>query len=357
MGLGGAERVVSKLANRWSSRHNVAIVTLCGAASDFCIVNPSVQRLSIELPHKRWYNFSRFFRMVLRLRNIYYRKNPDYILSFLPRMNILSLFALLFSKKKLIICERNIINDPTLSRRIKFFRKLLYKKAYKITVQHEEIHSELLKTFPVMEAGKVVITPNPVEPFTSCPKIELSSLFGNYSPGDKVLLAAGRFTAVKAHKDTIAMFSFLKKKMENVKLIICGNGNEFEECRRLACELGLEDSAAFPGLVENIQNYYSASSLFVTTTHFEGFPNALTEALAAGLPAIAFNAPSISVFIKDGHNGFLIDSRNPEDMAEKVCRLLKDEALYKEFSENAAKISTEYSMDAIEKIWMEKVFT
>jgi glycosyltransferase involved in cell wall biosynthesis len=270
-------------------------------------------------------------------------------------MNILSLLALLFSRKKLVICERNIINKPDVSQRVNFFRKILYGKAYKITVQHEEIYNELLAAFPSINPDKVIITPNFVDSFICTEKINLSRLFNNYSATDKILIAVGRFTSVKAHDDTIIVFSILKKQINNIKLLICGSGDKFEECKLLVNNLGLNDSVCFLGTVDNINSYYAAADVFVTTTHFEGFPNALTEALSAGIPVVAFNAPSISVFVEDGHNGYVVYDRNHKEMADKIGKLITNEELYREFAQNAAKISRNYSIERIHNIWMEKV--
>jgi GalNAc-alpha-(1->4)-GalNAc-alpha-(1->3)-diNAcBac-PP-undecaprenol alpha-1,4-N-acetyl-D-galactosaminyltransferase len=355
MGMGGAERVISKLANYWADQHCISIVTLHEISSDFYSLNSKIERICIGLLPKKWYRICGFLGIALKLRSIYFLKNPDYILSFLPKMNILSLLALLFSKKKLVICERNIINKPGVSRRVNFFRKILYGLSYKITVQHEEIYNELLMTFPSIEPDKVIITPNPVDYFVCNDKINLSWLFNTYSPQDKVLVAVGRFTAVKAHDDTIIAFSILKKQITNIKLLICGNGNKLEECKLLVNSLNLADSVYFSGTVDNINSYYAAVDVFVTTTHFEGFPNALTEALSAGLPVVAFGAPSISVFVKDGYNGYVVRDRNHKEMADKIGELITNNELYTEFSQNARNISGKYSMEIIHKIWMEKV--
>jgi glycosyltransferase involved in cell wall biosynthesis len=355
MGMGGAERVISKLANDWASQHAVIIVTLHGISSDFYILDSRVERVAINLIPGKWYQFFRFVRIILRLGAVYRSKNPDYILSFLPKMNILSLVALFFSKKKLIICERNIISESNVSKRVNFFRKLLYKRAYKITVQHADIQKELLETFPSVKPDKVIITPNPVEPYISIAKIDPSRLVGNYSPDNTILISVGRFTAVKAHKDEIYMFAFLKKRFDNIKLIICGDGKELDECRMLVKDLQLDDSVYLPGLVGNIGSYYAVSDIFVTTTYFEGFPNALTEALAAGLPVVAFSAPSVSVFVKDGYNGYVIPGRDNEKMADCIQEIIMNKDLYTRLSHKAREISNEYSMEIVDRIWMEKV--
>jgi glycosyltransferase involved in cell wall biosynthesis len=170
------------------------------------------------------------------------------------------------------------------------------------------------------------------------------------------MIGVGRFTPVKAFKDLIYTFSLVNKKNTNIRLAILGEGPEYEECEKIIRELSLREFIALPGVVKNMSSWYAAADLFVTTTYYEGFPNALSESLSAGLPAIAFNAPSISVLIKSGINGFVIEDRSKEKMAEKILFLLDNPDIYKQMSKEAEKISDIYSFENINKIWFEKVF-
>jgi glycosyltransferase involved in cell wall biosynthesis len=357
MGMGGAELVVSKLANSWTTWHNITIATLLDQSSDFFSLNPSLKRISLNFYPTKWYHIIRLIRVIIKLRIIYTAGNFDYIISFMPKMNIYSLLALLFTGKKLIICEHSIINRPDISKRVNLFRKIFYRYAYKITIPHEEIYRELINTFPSINKKKVIITPNPVDPFPrdASNNFSPSDVFVNYSPDDKILIAAGRFVPNKAHKDTIIAFSLLRKEIKKVKLIICGDGEELNECKTLVEKLGLNDLVSFTGNVRDINKYYAISDIFVTTTQFEGFGLALTEAMSAGIPVIAFDAPYLAVLIHNDYNGYLIKDRDHKEMARKIAALINDDVLYKKLSLNAVDICDKYSMENINAIWMEKV--
>jgi glycosyltransferase involved in cell wall biosynthesis len=151
------------------------------------------------------------------------------------------------------------------------------------------------------------------------------------------------------------MFSLLQRETKKVKLVICGDGEELKECKTLAKKLEINDSVFFPGNVRDINKYYAVSDIFVTTTLFEGFPNAVTEALSAGIPVVAFDAPSIAAFIQDDCNGYVIKDRDHKEMARKIAALINDDVLYKKLSLNAVDICDKYSMENINAIWMEKV--
>jgi glycosyltransferase involved in cell wall biosynthesis len=357
MGMGGAELVVSKLANSWVNHHNITIVTLLDRSFDFFPLNLSIKRISLNIHPKKWYHILKLIKVIIKLRAIYTTGNFDYILSFMPKMNIYSLLAVIFTGKKLIICERSIINRANISKRIDLFRKIFYRRAYKITVLHENIYHELINTLPGINKKKVIITPNPVDPFSRDINnhISPSGIFGSYSPDDKILIAAGRFVPNKAHKDTIIMFSLLRREVKGVKLIICGDGEELEECKEFAEKLELNEFISFTGNVSDINKYYAISDIFVTTTRLEGFPNAVTEALSAGIPVVAFEAPSIAVFIQNDYNGYVIKNRDHKEMVRKITAIINDDVLYKKLSLNAVKICDKYSMENINAIWMEKV--
>ena len=217
--------------------------------------------------------------------------NPDFIISFLPKTNILTLSASLFTGYKVIVCERNIINDPDIDSRQHFIRGLFYRLSYKITVQHSEIFNELLETYPFLKKKKVLVTPNPVNAFKASSTGEIKSIFPDYSSKDHLLIGVGRFTPTKAFKDLIHVFTLLHTNNESIKLVIFGEGPEYAECKDLVHEMNLERYVALPGQTGDINSWFAVSDAFVTTTYYEGFPNALAEALSAGLPSIAFDSP------------------------------------------------------------------
>lgn len=355
LGCGGAERVISKLANDWVAQHTITIITLSPTSSDFYSFNSNIERICIERKKNKWYNFFSQFFIVNEFRKNFKSIQPDYIISFLPKTNIFVLLSTIGTRHKVIACERNIINEKSIDKRQHFLRKILYPRAYKITVQHEEIYDEILESYPSIKKENVFITPNPISPFFCDSVADPHSIFNAYPKDGILLLGVGRFTSVKAFPDMIRMFSLAIKKQPLLRFAIFGEGALYTECQSLIQELGLKDFIVLPGATENINAWYAASDIFVTTTHFEGFPNALAEALSAGLPAVAFKAPSIGVLIKDNENGYLINNRNNEEMADKIVSLSKDIETRKRFAENARRISNKYSEKSMSDLWFEKV--
>jgi GalNAc-alpha-(1->4)-GalNAc-alpha-(1->3)-diNAcBac-PP-undecaprenol alpha-1,4-N-acetyl-D-galactosaminyltransferase len=357
LGFGGAERVLLELAGNWAVSHEVHILTLTNKEEDFYPVPSNINRHRVSSENETWHDFLGVFRLVAQIIKTIKITKPDFIVSFLLKANFFSLLAGFFVRKKIIVCERNIIRDPVISRRHELLRRRLYPYAYKITVQHEQIYNEFIESYPFISPKKVFIAPNPIKKFL--PGLEnplnLSSFFAGFSGVDKLLIGVGRFTPVKAFKDLLYTFSLVNKERKNIKLAILGEGPEYRECKELVNELLLDGYVALPGTAVDMNLWYAAADVFVTTTYYEGFPNALSESLAAGLPAIAFDAPSLSVLIKDGINGFIAPERNREKMAEKIVFLLDNANLYAQMSKEAEKISDAYSFETINKIWFDKI--
>jgi glycosyltransferase involved in cell wall biosynthesis len=357
--LGGAERVFLELAGNWSASHSVHILTLTNKKEDFYTIPPNVIRHRVSSENKKWNDFAGVFKLIIQITKIIKKINPDFIVSFLLKANFFSILAGILTHKRVIVCERNIIQDPDISKRHELLRRRLYPHAYKITVQHEQIYREFIESYPFISPNKVFVTPNPIKKFSPDPynPLNLYSFFKNFTDGDKLMIGVGRFTPVKAFKDLIHTFSLVNKKRTNIRLAILGEGPEYMECKELVKNLSLEEFIALPGTAANVNVWYAAADLFVTTTYYEGFPNALSESLAAGLPAIAFDAPSLSVLIKDSINGFIIKDRNSELMAERIVFLLGNHDIYKQMSEEAEKISGIYSFENVNAIWFNKVLT
>ena len=96
----------------------------------------------------------------------------------------------------------------------------------------------------------------------------------------------GRFSAQKNHKFLIDVFCKLKKENKNVVLLLIGDGDLYDNIKKIVKDLGVEDSVIFTGVVNNTQDYLSAMDVFVLPSLFEGLPVTGVEAQINGLPCI-----------------------------------------------------------------------
>lgn len=141
------------------------------------------------------------------------------------------------------------------------------------------------------------------------------------------VLFVGRLSREKNLKSLLSAF----EQTQNGKLIIVGDGPLFRELEDYASSLNKSDKIEFVGKELKTQRYYSEASLFVLPSNYDAFPLVLIEAMAAGLPCIAFKPDDKKIItgadelIKERINGFLV--RDEKEMAKKIDLLLSDEKL------------------------------
>lgn len=152
----------------------------------------------------------------------------------------------------------------------------------------------------------------------------------------RIIVSMGREDVVKGFWHLLKIFSLVHRKLPDTRLLIIGKG-EFTAYRKLAADLGIADAVYFAGLQKNPYPYLKKGTLYLLTSYWEGFPNALVEAMAMGLPAVATDCMTGPAEIFDGKYGVLVPNMGKEpDMdashieeeekntAARVAALLQD---------------------------------
>lgn len=161
--------------------------------------------------------------------------------------------------------------------------------------------------------------------------------------GKKIILFVGRL----AEKKGVTYLIDAMKKVD-AKLVIVGDGPLSEQLKTQASFL--KDKVCFLGAKthEELRTIYASSDIFVAPSitakdgDKEGFGLVFLEAMASGLPVIGSNSGGIPSIVKDGENGFLVEEKDVNGIADKINRLILEENLYYKFSENALKIAGQY---------------
>ena len=117
---------------------------------------------------------------------------------------------------------------------------------------------------------------------------------------------------------------------------------------------GLQERVRINKPVKDILSEYVDSSLLVMSSNYEGFPMVMIEAMACGLPVVAFDFKcGPKDIIDNGVNGLIAESGNVADLAEKLTSIMSDEPRRKFMSVNARKVIDRYSEKAVMDKWVD----
>ncbi|HHF3870392.1 TPA: glycosyltransferase, partial [Haemophilus influenzae] len=150
----------------------------------------------------------------------------------------------------------------------------------------------------------------------------------------------------------LKVWQVLAKKYPDWNLKIVGSGEEEENLKNLAKELDIEDSVNFIPRTNDVAFYYESSSIYCLPSQTEGLPLVLIEAMAFGLPIVAFYCSSgVKQLVENKKNGFLCEKNNIEEMVNALDLLINNPELYQQMSEKSRVISEDYGIEKIIEEW------
>lgn len=338
---GGAERVLTTLANALVTHYNVKIITLVNCES-FYSLNTNIELLScgsIVSEKKSIFGaFKNHIDTVKALSGFIKTYKLDLVIGFTSSVNVLSIFATKLNNIPLIISERN---NPELNPPVtiwKILRNFFYKYSDYLVVQTSANKQYFHK---IMPKEKIVIIENPISPILAEKRIQPI----NYSK-NQIILSVGRLDKNKAQDLLLKAFTNIPN--HNWELILVGDGEKRQDYEALIKQLNIADKAHVLGNKINIYDYYNNACIFVFTSKSEGFPNALAEALYFGVPSISTDCPhGPSDLIEHNKNGILIDV-DDQIMLEKHLKMLMN-------NDDIRKTLSRASIESTKKLSVEKV--
>lgn len=174
-----------------------------------------------------------------------------------------------------------------------------------------------------------------------------------FKDDDIVLISMGDLIARKNYK--IAIEAISKCKNPSIHYLICGKGEELENLKQLAKDLGVQEQVYFLGYRTDIKELLAAADIFFFTTLQEGMPRSMMEAMAAGLPCIASKIRGNVDLIENGKGGFLCAPTDSDSFADAIVKLAKSSQLRHKMSENNALSIKKYDIRVVEKE-IERIF-
>jgi glycosyltransferase involved in cell wall biosynthesis len=346
LGAGGAERVATLLANEWSRvGHHVTLVTFDKPGTEpFFPLGPSVSLHALSasaaetLSAKLGTNAAR----VSRLRSLLRKLRPDVVLAFMTEANVIALWASRGLGVPVVISERNQPDRPGLGSARKLARRLTYPFASAMVMQTEAIASWAKARFRV----PIHVIPNPVRVGDDDRLRENS--------GVQFVTSLGRLAPQKGFDTLIKSFAAVAGKHQNWHLVIYGEGPDRPLLEGARAESGCADRISLPGLTRDAAEALGKASLFVLPSRFEGYPNALLEALAQGLPVLATNCPGgTAEILANGAHGILVPPDDVPAMTVALDKMLSNPDLRDALALKARRAVAGLDVATVGKQWLD----
>lgn len=352
---GGAQRVISVLANHFSTNNEVSILMLRQKNIRYEI-NKNISLFAVTKIKKMTklhtllakISIIKLIKMQLQIKKI----NPDIIISFLPEPSLKLMFLKKFNgqlnKIPTIVSVRNDPSTEYKNKIINIVMRHLYQKAEKIVLQTDEAFLYFAKFF---KKDKLAVIPNPVD---------YKFLISKPYNGRRLeqIVNVGRLVTQKNQKLLIEAFLQVLTKYPHLKLLIYGSGPLERELKSYVKHLNLENKVFFKGEVDDIKTAILKAKMFVLSSDYEGMPNALMEAMALGIPCVSTNCPcgGPKYLIKNEENGLLVPIKDSNKLAIAMLKLLDDENLNNKISRNAFLTSKQYKPSKICSLWEKEIF-
>lgn len=170
----------------------------------------------------------------------------------------------------------------------------------------------------------------------------------------KRIVGLGRLAWQKGFDLLIEAFSQIAAAHPEWTLIIYGEGERRNALESLVRTKSLESRVFLPGAVQQVPAVLSEASVFVLSSRYEGFPNALCEAMACGLPVISFDCPSgPNEIIRHNIDGILVKAGDIEALAKALDTLIRDNNLRRSLAVRATEITKRFEVKKIMNMWEE----
>jgi len=197
-------------------------------------------------------------------------------------------------------------------------QRFVFHHADKVITPSHYLRNLLLKFYQVPSL-KIEVVYNAVE------LTETKAAEEKY--GQPMVITIGRLVPWKGIDELITLVPALIEKYHNFKLVVVGDGTEYEKLTKLCRDTGVESDVVFTGRLGHEQTLalLKRSDVFILNSRYEGLPHTVIEAMACKCPVIASNLVGIGEVIEDGRNGLTIDPGNTQQLSEKLIFLLENE--------------------------------
>lgn len=317
MRCGGAERVMAGLASHLARRGHGVTLHVLNEPDVFYPLGAGVEVCAFARdPLASGARATRPWRRVRWLRGRIAALAPDVVVSFIEVANVITLLAARGLGLPVVVAERSNPRLHPVPWPYGWLRLWLYRGAARVVVQTE---ATAVWARGLVARERVAVIPNAVwPPGDATPELALG-------PG-RWVVCMGRLVPLKRFDMVIDVFAHLAPRHPGWSLLILGEGEQRAALERAVERHGLGGRVMLPGSVCAPGALLRRCDLFVLASEYEGFPNALCEAMACGLPAVAFDCPTgPSEIVRDGVDGVLLPNGASAPLEVALDRLMADD--------------------------------
>lgn len=345
LGSGGAERVVTLLANKMcEDGHDIQIVCLkyndvYYSLHDKIKVVAATEHASNRIMELFW------------LRKYIQKEKPDVVIPFTEGVYCFTILALLGTGIPIIASER--LDPAAMSLPRKVLKRLLLPYADWLVVQTESIKAY----FPKRIQKKTSVIYNPVndEVFEN-PRMDSRVQSSNaassvQSSKQNRIISVARLYPQKNQKMMIEAFAKIADEFPDWQLVIFGEGPLRSSLELLVKSLQLDGRVLLPGRTEHVIEELRKSKIFCLSSDYEGMSNSMIEAICVGLPIVTTNVSGVKELVDDNINGFVVECGDVDRMCSALSTLMGNESLMNCFAQNSFERRRLFQMDVVNNKW------
>ncbi len=358
---GGTERMIAEKTSYLAEKfgYDVTIINLFQRIEDinYYLISKKVKQVNLGIPYFSQYKYKypkRFWvkwhiNKLLKKSIIEAVKqvDPDILIG-VSRFNANYISSIKCRAKKIIECHEskyNTIYDTNINRSFfaKYFIKIYTSLYFHTIIQNADVIVTLTEGDKMLwkRAKYIDVIPNfstmSISKYSNCTT--------------KRVIAVGRLQWEKGFDRLLDIWKVVVSKHPDWQLEIFGEGKLKEELDNMITKANI-NNIKLNGIAHDISKEYASSSICTVTSYFEGFSLVLLEAMKHGVPCVAFDCPfGPRNIINDASNGFLVNDGDTKLFAERLCRLIEDEELRKQFSKAAIERSLLFDPDSIMNKW------
>ncbi|MDU1069990.1 MULTISPECIES: glycosyltransferase family 4 protein [Clostridium] len=335
MGIGGTEKVVMQLCRYFNNKFNKIIVCSNGGIHEDELQKLGIKHYKIDDIEDK--NPIIIFKTLISLYKIIKNENIDIVHTHHRMAAFYSEILNKLMNFKFIHTAHNTFHNK------KTLTKFALNNAEIIAVG-EKVKENLLELYE-LDTDKINVIYNGIEKYTGeisvVPEIKKFKDEGYFIVGN-----IGRLSKQKGMEYYIKAIPESIKKYQKIKFYIIGDGEDKLELIKLAKELGIENNVIFLGYRNDVINIIKQLDLIVLSSLWEGLPLTPIEAFSEGKTIIATDVDGTSEIVKDQYNGLLIVSKDSNEIAMNIIKIIDNKSLKDNLQKNAYKTySQKFSID------------